>query len=69
MKVEAKKKYKPKIKLQISDGYRFVDKVVKKNNLHTVCEEARCPNIYECWDRGTATIMILGDTRTRACGV
>ena len=68
MKVEAKKKYKPKIKLQISDGYRFVDKVVKKNNLHTVYEEARCPNIYECWDRGTATIMILGDTCTRACG-
>ena len=68
MKVEAKKKYKPKIKLQISDGYRFVDKVVKKNNLHTICEEARCPNIYECWDRGTATIMILGDTCTRACG-
>ena len=68
MKVETKKQYKPKIKLQIRDGYRFVDKVVKKNNLHTVCEEARCPNIYECWDRGTATIMILGDTCTRACG-
>ena len=68
MKVEAKKQFKPKIKLQIRDGYKFVDKVVKKNNLHTVCEEARCPNIYECWDRGTATIMILGDVCTRACG-
>ena len=68
MKVETDMQYKPKIKLQIRDGYRFVDKVVKKNNLHTVCEEARCPNIYECWDRGTATIMILGDTCTRACG-
>ena len=68
MKVEAKKQFKPKIKLQIRDGYKFVDKVVKKNNLHTVCEEARCPNIYECWDRGTATIMILGDICTRACG-
>ena len=49
-------------------GYRFIDQIVKKNNLHTVCEEARCPNIYECWDRGTATIMILGDVCTRACG-
>jgi len=49
-------------------GYRFVDQVVKTNNLHTVCEEARCPNIYECWDRRTATIMILGDVCTRACG-
>jgi lipoic acid synthetase len=68
MKVETNIQQKPKIKLQIMDGYRFVDKVVKKNNLHTVCEEARCPNIYECWDKGTATIMILGDTCTRACG-
>ena len=68
MKVETNIQQKPKIKLQIRDGYRFVDKVVKNNNLHTVCEEARCPNIYECWDRGTATIMILGDTCTRACG-
>ena len=49
-------------------GYRFIDQIVKKNNLHTVCEEARCPNIYECWDRRTATIMILGDICTRACG-
>ena len=62
------KPYKPKIKLQISNGYRFVNDVVQKNNLHTVCEEARCPNIYECWNRRTATIMILGDTCTRACG-
>ncbi len=59
---------KPKIRLQITDGYKFVDGIVKKNNLHTVCEEARCPNIYECWDRRTATIMILGDICTRACG-
>ena len=68
MKAETNIYYKPKIKLQMRDGYRFVEKVVKKNNLHTVCEEARCPNIYECWDRGTATIMILSDTCTRACG-
>ncbi len=39
-----------------------------KNRLNTVCEEARCPNIYDCWDRETATIMILGDICTRSCG-
>ena len=37
-------------------------------DLHTVCEEARCPNIGDCWNRGTATFMILGDVCTRACG-
>ena len=68
MTTELKNPYKPKIRLQMGAGYRFVDQVVKTNNLHTVCEEARCPNIYECWDRRTATIMILGDVCTRACG-
>ena len=62
------KQYKPKIKLQIGEGYRFVNDTVKEHNLNTVCAEANCPNIYECWSRGTATIMILGDTCTRACG-
>ena len=59
---------KPKVRLKISDGYKHTSNVVRKNNLHTVCEEARCPNIYECWDRGIGTIMILGDICTRACG-
>ena len=59
---------KPKVRFHMSDDYRFVNEVVRKNKLNTVCEEARCPNIYECWDRGTATIMILGDVCTRACG-
>ena len=68
MKTSLKNPYKPKIRLRMGTGYRFVDQVVKTNNLHTVCEEARCPNIYECWDRRTATIMILGDVCTRACG-
>ena len=68
MKTALKNPYKPKIRLQMGAGYRFVDQVVKTNNLHTVCEEARCPNIYECWDRRTATIMILGDVCTRSCG-
>ena len=63
-----RKKYKPKIKLQIGENYKFVRDVVKDQNLNTVCAEANCPNIYECWNRGTATLMILGDTCTRACG-
>ena len=60
--------YKPKIKLKIGDVYRSVSNTVKAHNLNTVCAEANCPNIYECWNRGTATIMILGDICTRACG-
>ena len=59
---------KPKIRLQFGEDYKFVQDVVSTNKLNTVCEEARCPNIYECWDRRTATIMILGDVCTRACG-
>ncbi len=59
---------KPKIRLSIGKRYKFVETVVHSNKLNTVCEEARCPNIYECWNRGTATIMILGDICTRACG-
>ena len=62
------KEYKPKIKLQIGENYKFVKDIVKDQNLNTVCTEANCPNIYECWNRGTATLMILGDTCTRACG-
>ena len=59
---------KPKIRLRMSEGYNHTNDIVQRNNLHTVCEEARCPNIYECWDRGIGTIMILGDICTRACG-
>ena len=50
-----------------SERYRKLKALVEGNSLHTVCEEARCPNIGDCWDRGTATFMILGDTCTRAC--
>ena len=64
----AEKSVKPKIRLKVTEDYKFVNDVVQKNKLNTVCEEARCPNIYECWDRRTATIMILGDVCTRACG-
>jgi len=52
-----------------SAGSRYfeVKKLVEGASLHTICEEARCPNISECWGRGTATFQILGDTCTRAC--
>jgi lipoic acid synthetase len=50
------------------DGYHRLKDIVGEHRLHTVCEEASCPNMGECWSRGTATIMILGDTCTRACG-
>lgn len=49
-------------------GYTRLRGIVQEHGLHTVCEEASCPNLGECWSRGTATIMILGDTCTRACG-
>jgi len=47
--------------------YFDVEKLIHGASLHTICEEARCPNIAECWGRGTATFQILGDTCTRAC--
>ena len=59
---------KPKIKINKGIGYKTMQEIVSSNKLHTVCEEARCPNIFECWERGTSTIMILGDICTRACG-
>ncbi|MBI73072.1 MAG: lipoyl synthase [Candidatus Marinimicrobia bacterium] len=57
-----------KVKLNTSSNYSEMKDLMKKNSLHTVCEEARCPNIYECWNNRTATVMILGDTCTRSCG-
>ncbi|HJH11316.1 MAG TPA: lipoyl synthase [Metalysinibacillus jejuensis] len=57
-----------KIKLNTNDEYKGLKKLMRENNLHTVCEEARCPNIHECWgERRTATMMILGSVCTRAC--
>jgi lipoic acid synthetase len=49
-------------------GYHRLRSIIDAHRLHTVCEEASCPNMGECWARGVATIMILGDTCTRACG-
>lgn len=57
-----------KIKLNTNESYTGLKKMMREKKLHTVCEEARCPNIHECWAvRKTATFMILGDTCTRAC--
>jgi lipoyl synthase len=57
-----------KVRAPSKDGAYFdVQKLVHGLSLHTICEEARCPNISECWGRGTATFQILGDTCTRAC--
>lgn len=57
-----------KIKLNTNDNYLGLKKIMREKNLHTVCEEAKCPNIHECWaERRTATFMILGDVCTRAC--
>jgi lipoic acid synthetase len=50
------------------EGYTRLKDIVDRHRLHTVCQEASCPNMGECWSRGTATIMILGDTCTRSCG-
>jgi lipoic acid synthetase len=50
------------------ERYRELTELIKSENLHTVCQEAACPNVGECWERGTATFMILGDTCTRRCG-
>ncbi len=57
-----------KVRAPSADGrYDEVRALVREHGLHTICEEARCPNISECWGRGTATFQILGDTCTRAC--
>jgi len=57
-----------KVRAPRSDSrYHDVRKLIHGAGLHTICEEARCPNITECWGRGTATFQILGDTCTRAC--
>jgi lipoyl synthase len=50
------------------ERYRELSELIRSENLHTVCQEAACPNVGECWQRGTATFMILGDTCTRRCG-
>ena len=57
-----------KARMPSGENYHDLKRLLRGLTLNTVCEEARCPNIGECWDQRTATIMILGDTCTRACG-
>ena len=57
-----------KAKLPSGKNYTHLKNLTRELNLHTVCQEARCPNIGECWGAGTLTFMILGDTCTRSCG-
>ena len=56
-----------KVKAPGGENYLRLKQMMQELNLHTVCQEARCPNIGECWDHGTATFMILGDVCTRNC--
>lgn len=57
-----------KVRLPIGKNYSDVYQLMRESKLHTVCEEAKCPNMGECWNSRTATFMILGDTCTRSCG-
>ena len=57
-----------KVTAHFGDEYQRLASLMRGLDLHTVCEEAGCPNIYECWGQGTATVMILGGVCTRACG-
>jgi lipoic acid synthetase len=57
-----------KVRADLGEGYRETKRLMRGLDLHTVCEEAGCPNIYECWADRTATFMILGERCTRACG-
>jgi lipoic acid synthetase len=56
-----------RVKAPVSEGYFATQKIMRDNGLHTVCEEAGCPNIGVCWEKKHATFMIMGDTCTRAC--
>ena len=67
-----KSRYEPKpawLKVRAPGGEKYTElkSTFRKLDLHTVCEEARCPNVGECWSEGTATVMLLGDTCTRGC--
>jgi lipoic acid synthetase len=68
--VDMRRRKPPWFKVPAPGGprYRELTALIEAENLHTVCREAACPNVGECWERGTATFMILGDTCTRRCG-
>ena len=56
-----------KIKLNTNESYKGLKKMMREKNLHTVCEEARCPNIHECWESREATFLIGGSRCSRRC--
>lgn len=66
----AKRRKPPWLRAQLpgGPGYQRLRAIIDEHALHTVCESAKCPNLGECWGRGTATLMILGDVCTRSCG-
>src|SRR5947209_6002204 len=57
-----------RVRFRAGENFLRLQKLVSDKKLHTVCQEARCPNIFECWEHGTGTFMIMGGTCTRACG-
>ena len=67
--METQRRLPPWLKVRMPGGpnYLQLNELMRSSELHTVCEEAHCPNIGECWERGTATFMVLGDICTRAC--
>lgn len=67
MTTQARKPEWLKVRAPGGERYTFIKETLRKFDLHTVCEEARCPNVGECWGEGTATVMILGDVCTRGC--
>ena len=69
-RIEAGKRHLPswfKVKIQQGPDYREIRRIMDTLGLHTICEEARCPNVWECWNNRTATFLILGDICTRRC--
>ncbi|MCI0770858.1 MAG: lipoyl synthase, partial [Chloroflexi bacterium] len=69
MAAQAQRRLPEWLKVKAPGGRNYLElrQIIKGGRLHTVCEEAHCPNIGECWDRKTATFMVLGDICTRAC--
>jgi lipoic acid synthetase len=57
-----------KVRAPAGETYHDLKRLMRSKSLHTICEEANCPNMAECWGRGTATFLIMGDTCTRSCG-
>src|SRR3989304_2166469 len=63
----AKKPEWLRVRYPAGENYEKIKGILRQHNLHTVCEEAHCPNVAECWGGGTATFMLMGDTCTRGC--